>query len=298
MSMLISESPLQEFLRHDRRTWRGRDADRWTARVGTEGDASATVRQTSEWMVATAKREADSTLRTDDLLPAAVASGALPCGWKCAFDSDGRSLIVRAEWPEASLSHGPEELARKFDALDRIMDGVERTEADAPGSTSAAMPEGDHSPLPPLVESSGWPCHPRAGGRVATPLETGAAYCEAIVERIASGRIHAAYELHLGELSSRSLLAGAVLALRANRIHRMARLSLAYADRSDGRFNDVKARWDVSLPPLADAGDLATALAALSVLCRRSVRELQALADERTAGAFLEVQGMVPDRFE
>lgn len=140
--------------------------------------------------------------------------------------------------------------------------------------------------LPTLCQEAGWPFVQRAGGRLTVELDVPQGYFQALIQRRDNGPVVLEVELasweELAPLCRRAI---AVFLLTACGVVRMARATLtAQPD------NQTVAAWEVVLNN-PTATEMAHALSALSMACRFTAREVQALCDESIARKFLEVRG-------
>jgi hypothetical protein len=137
-----------------------------------------------------------------------------------------------------------------------------------------------------LCEEAGWPFAERASGRVAVQLDVRDQFYQALMERTWAGGLRLWVELgnDVSDAAS-SRFAVSVLLLSACRAVRMARAAAT-------PVNGVTAYcWEVSLGDAAGSRELQHALASLSVACRVSAREVQALQHEAIARHYLMVRG-------
>jgi hypothetical protein len=156
--------------------------------------------------------------------------------------------------------------------------------------TSGALPPLDRAPasadidLPALCREAEWPFVERGEGQVAVALEVPDVYLSATfrscgqdrlcVETPLEGRPH---EAGCGRAAVGVLLLAACGAVR------MARATARTSD------NQVQYAWQALTAPVA--WELRYALAAISVACRVSAREVNAFVDPRIAGKYLAVRG-------
>jgi hypothetical protein len=137
-----------------------------------------------------------------------------------------------------------------------------------------------------LCEDAGWVCRERDGGQSAIPLDEPRAFCQARAYRSASGRIHLHVDLEAATPhSSASQQAIALLLLTACRVVRMARAAVSPKEAGRGCC------WEAVLPSRPTSDQLHHGLAALSVACRLTAREVAVLCEEEIARQYLKVRG-------
>lgn len=333
MLLMSDEFQLAAFLEASGRNVSEVRAGEWKVAAGRRRKLRGTVSQQSEWISLEFPWQASE---SDDparpLIDLATRCGELPTSLKFSRAHAESHFDVRCEVRIAGDSydtfgtrhedheadHGrqtplSERLESLLQTIDQVLDGgldsldasSKREVADGSSRTQEApraTTPGARSELARMCDEAGWSCHERAGGRVAVPLDVSGLFCEAIVSPHESGGLRVEYTLDGGERSRVASAASSLFLLRANRVYRMARLSMTYSPASArtvdsgevaGGLSGVRFVWDVVLPGPAGPADLNAALSALSVACRGTVRELQVLAGDQVAREYLAIQGMV-----
>lgn len=255
----------------------------WTFRSTDHGSrrVRATIQQ--EWLCL----EAALPRRRKSVLPEELTfwlqrNSSLQGGARFALQEDLRQVTLLAEISlEEDSEHLPQRLAAACHGFGQALsDSTESSLREEGNDADTSSPLGD------LCREAGWAFNERSGGRVAVPLRGDDRFEQAVLEINESGAVQAYVEL--GSATSASVparIATSVLLLRAARWLRLAR---PIARSEDG--TTVFAWQGVIHPPLA-AGDLSNMLAALSVACQVSNREVRSLQEESIARSFLELQG-------
>jgi hypothetical protein len=334
MLLMSDEFQLGTFLESCGRSAHELAVGKWRVTAGTERKVAGILAHQAEWIsLEFPWKSQDADDPAQQLIDLATLCRTLPESLKfsrehadplfdlrCEIRDTGESrepFATRHAEVEADDPGGRTSLAMRVDvalqAIDRVLDSspdalkvaaTTRTLpviSTAPEQTTSGA-AGSRSDLARLCAEAGWSCHERAGGRVAVPLDVSGQFCEAMLMAGEQGGVRIEYVLDAGDRSSVSAAASSLFLLRANRVYRMARLSMTYsparartADSGEvaGGLSGVRFVWDVVLPEPAGPADLNAALSALSVACRGTVRELQVLADDRVAREYLAIQGMV-----
>ena len=135
-------------------------------------------------------------------------------------------------------------------------------------------------------DDRGWTYVERGSGQLAITLDVPDQFCQAHAYQIGETEFRLGATLEVPtELSLRSRHALEVFLLTACRLVRMARVGVVL---HDGRS---LYRWEVVWPRLPSSAQLHSGLAALSVACRLTGRELHALSDESIACTYLRLRG-------
>jgi hypothetical protein len=190
---------------------------------------------------------------------------------------------------EVLLSDDPADLDGR---VRRVCAGLRQGAALYYSNFSLAAPS-SHSPpapgdidLPGLCSAAGWRPVERPGGQAAVALDVPGVFLQALIAPRKQGGLAVQVALENAEgVPSVCRRALHVLLLSACRTVRMAR-ALA-----GNRDEEADYRWEVVLDDAPGASALGHALAALSVACRLSAREVTAFYDETIARNYLAVRG-------
>jgi hypothetical protein len=138
-----------------------------------------------------------------------------------------------------------------------------------------------------LCKETGWPAAERAGHQVAVELDVPGCFCQALVQSRGQRGLHLGVDMASTPfISATSRHALNVMLLHACHFLRMARATTRTADGATAYG------WEVSLDHVAAARELEYALAALSVACRLSAREVSLFQqDESLARRYLVLRG-------
>jgi hypothetical protein len=146
--------------------------------------------------------------------------------------------------------------------------------------------EADAKPLDlrALCDAAGWACTPRSETRLAAALDVPGGFHQAIVEAVAGLGVRAAADLveaqGLGDPSREAI---ARLLLRAGSAVRMVRPA------AEAAGERTLFRWEAALGARPGPQELRHALAALSMACRLTAREVEVLQNPAGAEAYLSV---------
>jgi hypothetical protein len=149
----------------------------------------------------------------------------------------------------------------------------------SPGTATAGAID-----VPALCREAGWPFHERSDGQVAVPLEVPDMYLQAAIRPWDHGLLCVEAPLEsLPHAAGGCRAAVGVLLLTACGAVRMVRATARPGE------TEVEYAWQAVVDPVAE--ELRHALAAISVACRLSAREVEALRDQTIAAKYLAVRG-------
>jgi hypothetical protein len=263
---------------------------RWDARLSTVGSVAA--RRDGPWFRARAALGGTAADTVMPELPAdvLVRQSQLAGGAKFTLADDPPRWFVSAEFP---MDEAQAEVAAKIGPLCegfRQASGLFASLGRLGRSPLAGDPAAD-SPLDPdrraLCESVGWPLAQRAGSETAIELDVPGAYFAAAVRARGKNGLLLAVDLTVAQSSAEICrLAASVLLLHASHCVRMARATA----RTDGVATTYG--WEVPLEGVAGEFELKHALSALSVACRLTAREVEAILQEQSlARSYLTLRG-------
>ncbi len=133
-----------------------------------------------------------------------------------------------------------------------------------------------------LCDRTGWTYHERRNGQLAITLDVPEQFCQAQASLVGTRGYRLSTALSMpANVSAKSSHAIAVLLLTASHVVRVAR-AVALADGNKWAY-----RWEVVWPRLPTEVQFQSGLSALSIACRMTVGELQALCDRSIAGTYL-----------
>lgn len=217
-------------------------------------------------------------------------NGTLPGGVKYALDPEGR-LQIRAELPLFGDQNETDIRAH----LTEICAGMQTASHRLPGGPAKKrLPkvtketDGDETScdLKALCEETGWPFTVRSSGKVVFTLDTHDGFYQATLERRSEG-VHVTAGLGTPTLASKdSRVAVAVLLLTLGGVVRMVRAAVEECD------GPSAIRLEACLGRRPAGIELTHALAALSIGCRLSGREVEVLEDGEIAAEYLALRGM------
>ncbi|HBO43043.1 MAG TPA: hypothetical protein DD670_03735 [Planctomycetaceae bacterium] len=284
--------------------------DRWTVKLaGGERSPLVTVIWDKNWLrfeTAPGGKDVQTPLNLEHFDRLLLDNAGLRGGAKFGLDGDSCDLLLTAEIP---LHEDVDLVSRVREVCAGLRQGMiqlacKRTEylesqATAPNATPKDRLQEPTSAatwrsLIDLCTEAGWPCAEHVGGRVAVRLESGGAYCRALLE--SSDQTGTRVRVVLGvvrSLSEASRLASALLLLSGCRVVRLARATIVPAE--DGTTYG----WEVMLGDEPAAEEMNCALVALSIACRLTARELRVLEEESVAKKYLATRGwssLLPDR--
>ena len=138
-----------------------------------------------------------------------------------------------------------------------------------------------------LCKETGWPLAERTGNQVAVELDVPGCFCQALVQPKGRKGLHLGVDMECApsvSVASRNALD--VMLLHACHFLRLARATTRTA------AGATAYGWEVSLDRVAGAREVEYALAALSVACRLSAREVSVFQqDESLARRYLMLRG-------
>jgi hypothetical protein len=220
-----------------------------------------------------------------------LQNGSLPGNVKYALDPQG-CLQIRAEMPIAPEETETDIRARLaatcegFQVAAHQLHGRSSSRRRLPKAARAVAPDDVACDLCKLCEEAAWPFTERAAGKLAVALDTPDNYCQATLEQRSDGvRVTAGLGAS-APASDSSRTAMAVLLLRLGGVVRMVR---AAGEECNGQS---AIRLEVGLSRTPRTGELAHALAALSVACRLCGREVEVLQDGGIAAEYLASRGL------
>ena len=279
---------------------------RWRFKLNGGANLDGVVQRENDWLLFEAPLGRGGRQLTARRLGQMLRDNAgLAGGAKCGLGEDPRQVTLSAEIPwdadaEGDLGGRIGQVCAGFrQAAHRYAEGKARAADPQANDEPADEPADDHPADPAaagpatdldlagLCEQAGWPYTRRANGQVTVPLEIRDAFHQALhsregaVNRLSIPLAHPPS----GRRTCRKAIE--VLLLSACRLVRMAR---AVASAADG---GPEYRWEVALGEEPGPEELRHALSALSVACRLTAREVQALEEEHLAEEYLRVRGIV-----
>jgi hypothetical protein len=270
--------------------------DRWKFELPGEVSLAVTAWRNKEWLWLRAALARSTKRLAPELLDRLVRQNReLVGGAKFTLADDPPRLYVSAEIPmdEEDADLGPR-LAAVCEAFRQAAESLAAGQRAADANPAAAQIAGGEAPSRALdrerlalCEATGWPLSRRAGDQVAIELDAPGLFCQATAEPKGERGLQLGFDLASvppsGDAGRHALN---VFLLHASHVVRMARATA----RTVGGATVYG--WEVSLDRVAGAGEVQHALSALSVACRLSVREIQALEqDETTARSYLMLRG-------
>ena len=253
----------------------------WTFRSADHGSRRVRASIQQEWLCLEAALPRRSVL-PEELTFWLQRNSSLQGGARFALQEDLRRVLLLAEISlEENVEHLPQRLAAACHGFGQALSDNRESRLEE-GQNDA----GTSSTLADLCREAGWTFNERSGGRVAVPLRGDDRFEQAVLDINESGAVRAYAELGSATNDSEpSRIATGVLLLRAARWLRLAR-PIARSEDGTTVFG-----WQGVIDPPVVAGDLSNMLAALSVACQVSNREIRALQEESIARSFLELQG-------
>lgn len=162
-----------------------------------------------------------------------------------------------------------------------IRDDVSKAGLQQPLSVDEAAGEAARK----LCEETGWAYSERGNGQLAITLDSPGQFIQAAAYLVDDHEFRLATRLEvLPGVSYTSRHAIATFLLTASRMIRMARASTVDAGVA------CQHRWEVAWDQIPGAKQFHCGLAALSVACQMTVREIRALCDDSVARAYLELR--------
>jgi hypothetical protein len=290
------EMRIADFLEQCAGDVRAAGQDRWRFALSGTVSLSVTARRNKEWLWLRAPLARSARRLSPELIDRLLGQNReLAGGAKFTLADDPPRLYVSAEIPldeeDADLGARLAEVCEAFRQAAQSLANGQRAGDAAP---LGAHIEGGEGPTPALdrrrlalCEQTGWPLARRAGDQVAIELDAPGLYCQAMAETKGERGLHLGVDLASGPPSGDAgRHALNVFLLHASHVVRMARATA----RTVGGATVYG--WEVSLDRVAGAAEVQHALSALSVACRLSVREVEALKqDETTARSYLVLRG-------
>ena len=141
--------------------------------------------------------------------------------------------------------------------------------------------------LTALCKETGWPLAQRAGNQVAVELDVPGCFCQALVQLSGRKGLHLGVNMaHASSLGAAGRHAINVMLLHACHFLRMARATTRHIDGA------TVYGWEVSLDRPSGVREAEYALAALSLACRLTAREVAMFQqDESLARGYLVLRG-------
>lgn len=289
-------TPLAEWLRKHAESVEPAGRQRWQFELNGGARVRGVAWQEKDWLLFQASLGRTRRLTARRLEQMLRDNGDLSGGAKFGLGEARSRVMLSAEIPweaddEANLCGRVGQVCSGFrQAARRFADGkapaAAQPEADEIADHESATEQAADFDLADLCEQAGWPFARRASGQIAVELEVRDGFHQAFHSR--EGSTHR-LRVELGRFGSdRRNCRKAVhaLLLSASGVVRMARAAAAPAD------GGLEYRWEVLLGEEPNAWELRRALSALSVACRLTAREVQALEDESIARDFLSVRGI------
>lgn len=271
--------------------------DAWRLALPGTTPLRTIVRAEGDWLLWHAPFEANllGVLTAKCIAGLLRGNGNLPSGAKFCLDEHPGRLSLSAETPLCdSIANLAQRVAATAAGFRLARDGFQNLllgEAD-PFGPRAAPASGEPTPdrsLPcdpaALCREAGWPGTERESGQVAVPLEVRGAFHQALIAPSEDGGLHLEVDLGNAQTQTVGAAAAEVFLLGACRVVRLARAAAALAE------GVAAYRWEATLGPPPSGAELDAALAALSVACQISAREIEALLDEKMAREFLKSRG-------
>ncbi len=220
----------------------------------------------------------------------------LPPGMHYCINSRRRGTFLAADM----LLHAHDtDTSRMVFEVEELFDSFCSTRATAPSDWAArdgSALAGLHAPLTAdddvgeltrsLCHATGWPYHERRSGQLAITLDTPGQFCQAHAHGVGEHEFRLSTTLAIpADASAKSRHAVATFLLTAARVVRMARTVVLSVG------NEHEYRWEVAWPRLPAENLFHRGLSALSIACRLSACELQALSDRSIADSYLLLRG-------
>ena len=275
-------------------------AGRWSLSLGRRPRLSATAQLRGQWLTfrAAPKRAAmPDGLNPEDLLELLRYNGALAGGAKFSLAGPPADISVSADIPlepgeDANLDRlisraiaGLKQAATLLGLNNRAAESRSRDQAGRSGGKDGHGDQGQSFDLKAAFEQVGWPVSQRSGGQLVLQLDVPGEFCQALVETGSDNAVRLVTLLgDLAEAGGHGQWAQAAFLLEAAHWVRSARPVVVSRD------TKAVCQWQCLIDAPA-AWHLERALGALSVACRVSVREWQALADESIARKYLAMRG-------
>jgi hypothetical protein len=225
------------------------------------------------------------------------ASASIP-GGKITLEADGGSVRLREDVPldaDADITQYSRDAVRSLvTGRRRIMQRLAAPAATEIGDTAGAgdtRSRCDDAPselIERLVEC-GWPVNERGGGKLAITLDVPDSFHQALCEPDGATRYRVSVPLTRYEsLPGCSRDAAALFLATMNGVVRFARTAVEEENGGARIFSEVR------FTRRSPSRIVHEAIAALSVACRFSHRELRAFRDERVAFTYASVRGRRP----
>jgi hypothetical protein len=216
-------------------------------------------------------------------------NGQLEGGAK--FCLDAQQPCLAAELPIGEELPLDERLAASVHGFEQGLRMVEVSVPSPSAASASTSEDGAAIDMQALCREAGWPCVARPSGELAVELDVPGRFHQAVLRVGPAQRLDLSVEIgdlqHVQPISRQAL---AVLLLSAADIFRLARPVL----RTTGAKQPLV--WHVALNEDATAAELGHGLAALSVACRQSAREVKLLEDPMIAREYLLVRGWSVDQ--
>lgn len=227
----------------------------------------------------------------------------LPGGLKYTIPLGATSPIIAADLPLDEAVDNRSEIAATCGELRRLLTGKRprrprqrlqelagdepaepAIEDDVPQVATAGLGTADR--VAELCADAGWSCATRAGGQAVITLDVAGAFHQALATGTGEGRFRLTTELDsVGCPGLVCATAVQLFLLTAASVVRMVRPVCI------GGLDAPKYGWEVAWHTFPSAFQLHHALAALSVACRHTAKEAQALGEETIAKHYLRRRG-------
>ncbi len=269
----------------------------WECTLRGEVPLLVTARLKNHWLRLCSSLSGQSSSRpTPEILDRMLAQNVkLAGGAKFTLAEDPPLPCLSAE---ILLDDEPSDLGVKISracdgfsqALQEFAGGPNRREPDAePAQADCNKEESDElaADLAALCKETGWPLARRAGDQLAVDLDVPGGFYQALVQSRGQKGLHLGVDIMSApSIGAASRYAVNVLLLHACQFLRMARATTRTADGA------AVYGWEISLDRVASVREAEYALAALSLACRLSAREVVMFQqDETFARRYLVLRG-------
>ena len=290
---------VEEILRRRATRVRPSGAGRWSFSLGRRPRLTATAQLSGQWITfRTAPKRAamPDGSNPENLLQLLRYNRMLSGGAKFSLAAQPAGIRVSADIPlepvdTADLDRpisrtiaGLKQAATLFGAKNRPAEP--HAQAGRSGGKNGHCDHGQSLDLKGAFEQVGWPLSQRSGRESVVQLDVPGEFCQALVEVGDDNAVRLVTLLgDLAETGGHCQWAQAALLLEAAHWVRLARPVVIWSD------TKAVCQWQSVMEDAPAAWHLQRALAALSVACRITLREWQALADESIAHKYLAVRG-------